>query len=128
MSTFLLPASTAPREDDLSAADISFLQQHFETTNREVVVDGNAIDWEKIDEIEVVVAARDPGPTGWLIKRLYYGGMDRYHVGIYSGRYELVLPNLSLAAATYVVRTIAYYARNRIRYTGPDGLAATAEA
>jgi hypothetical protein len=125
---FMLPASTAPREDRLSPGDLSALQSHFEVTNYEVVVDGQGIDWSKIDEIEVVAAARQRSPAGWIVRNLIFGGSDRYHVGIYSGRNELVLTNLTLEAARYVVQMIAYYARERIKYNGPDGLTATIEA
>jgi hypothetical protein len=62
------------------------------------------------------------------VRNLIFGGSDRYHVGIYSGRNELVLTNLTLEAARYVVQMIAYYARERIKYNGPDGLTATIEA
>lgn len=118
---YMVPASTPPKEDDLSADDVRFLRNHMNATNFEIIVDGQSIAWDKIDEVEVAVAARQSSPAGWLVKNVIYGGKDRYHVGIYSGHHELVLPNLSLAAAKYAVQTIAYYARTRIRYTGPEG-------
>ncbi len=124
----MVPLSTAPKEHDLSPDDVQFLQKHFAPTNYEIVVDGQGIEWSKIDEVEVAKAARAGGPAGWLIKKTLYAGQDRYHVGVYSGRHELVLPNVSLPAAKYVVQTIAYYARNRIRYTGPEDITVTAEA
>ncbi len=127
MALYLLPSSTAPRENDLNDSDKHNLLDHFETTNYEIVVDGSGIDWEKIDEVEVVVASRDKGPSGWFIRNIYFGGQERYHVGVYSGRNELVLPNLSLPAAKYVVRIIAYYLRNRVKYHGPTDFAATIE-
>jgi hypothetical protein len=128
VKTYLLPAQHAPREDELSESDKKFLEQHFMPTNHEVVVDNHGIDWSKIDEIEIVQAARDKGPSGWFIRFIYFGGQERYHVGIYSGRNELVLPNLSPAGARYVLRTLAYYARNRIEYKGPADWAATVDA
>lgn len=129
MSTvYLLPQSHAPREDQLSAADVRALEAHFTPTNFQVVVDGQGIDWAQIEEVEVAKAARERSPAGWMVRNLVFGGRERYHVGIYAGPAELVLINLTLEAARYVVQTIAYYARNRIRYTGPDGLSATAEA
>lgn len=124
---YLVPISNAPKEDVLSPDDVRTLRAHFSVTNYEVVVDGQGIEWGNIDEIEVAKAARAGGPAGWLVKAMY-GGQDRYHVGIYSGRYELVLTNLTLQAATYVLQTLAYYARNRIPYKGPEGLSVTAEA
>jgi hypothetical protein len=125
---YLVPLSNAPKEDKLMPEDIRFLQTHFSVTNYEVVVDGQGIEWSKIDEIEVAKAARAGGPAGWLVKNALYGGKERYHVGIYSGRYELVLPNLSFDTASYVVQMLAYYARNRIPYKGPEGITVTAEA
>jgi hypothetical protein len=127
-TTYMLPQSTRPREDRLSEGDIRTLQAHFEPTNYEVIVDGQGLDWSKIDEIEVVPAARHRSPSGWFVRTILYRGTDRYHVGIYSGRNELVLTNITLEAARYVVQTIAYYARNRIVYNGPDGFTATTEA
>ena len=125
---YVVPLSNAPKEDKLTPEDTQFLRSHFSVTNYEVVVDNQGIEWNKIDEIEVAKAARAAGPAGWLIKNALYGGQDRYHVGIYSGRYELVLPNLSFDAASYVVQTLAYYARTRIPYKGPEGITVTAEA
>jgi len=127
MTIYMLPGSTAPHENDLNDSDKRNLLDHFETTNYEIVVDGSGIDWEKIDEVEVVVASRDKGPSGWFIRNIYFGGQERYHVGVYSGRNELVLPNLSLPAARYVVRIIAYYLRNRVKYHGPTDFIATVE-
>lgn len=125
---YMLPMSTPPKEDALTLDDVRFLQTHLNVTNYEVVVDGQAIGWDKIDEVEVAKAARENSPAGWLVKNVIYGGQDRYHVGIYSGLSEAVLPNLSLQAAQYVVQTIAYYARSRIRYTGPEGITQIAES
>ena len=127
-TTYMLPQSTAPREDALSTGDVRTLQSHFEATNFEVKVDGQGFAWTAIDGIEVVAAARQRSPAGWIVRNLIFGGKDRYHVGIYSGEHELVLINITLEAARYVVQTIAYYARNRIPFTGPEGITATAEA
>lgn len=127
MKTYLLPASHAPSENELTDADKKFLSEHFQPASYELVVDDKGIDWNKIDSIEVVTAPRAAGPAGWFVKNMLYNGQDRYHVAVYSGRYELVLPNLSYAAVKYVIRMIAYFARQRIPYSGPDGLTATAE-
>jgi hypothetical protein len=124
---YIKPLSTPPKEDELSSDDIHTLQTHFATTNHEVMVDGQGIEWGAIDEVEVAVAARQKSPAGWLVKNVVYGGRDRYHVGVYSGQNEIVLTNLSLNAVKYVVQTIAYYARSRIRYTGHDGITPTTE-
>lgn len=125
---YMVPASTPPKEDQLTSDDVSFLQNHMDVTNYEILVDGQGIAWDKIDELEVAVAARQKSPAGWLVKNVIYGGQERYHVGIYSGRTEAVLPNLSLQAAKYVVQTIAYHARTSIRYTGPEGITPISES
>ena len=125
---YMVPASTAPKEDELTADDVRYLRNHMNTTNFEIIVAGQSIAWDKIDELEVAVAARQKSPAGWLVKNMLYGGQERYHVGIYSGHNEAVLPNLSLAAAKYVVQTVAYYARTRIRYAGPEGIAPITES
>ena len=128
MSTiYMQPQSKAPREESLSQGDVRTLKAHFEATNFEVRVDGQGIGWAAIDEIEVAAAARLRSPAGWVVRHIIFGGKDRYHIGIYSGPNELVLINLTLEAARYVVQTIAYYARNRIRYNGPEGITATTE-
>jgi hypothetical protein len=125
---YITPRSAPPKEDELTPDDVRFLQSHFSTTNYEVIVDGRGIEWEKIDEVEVVKAAREKSPAGWLVKNVVYSGQERYHVGIYSGQNEIVLPNVTLQAAKYVVQTIAYYARSRIRYTGLKGITPITEA
>jgi hypothetical protein len=125
---YLLPLKNAPKQDNLTAKDIAFLQQHFEVTNYEVVFDGYGLDWTKIDEIEVVEAARSKSPAGWFVRNVLYGGDIRYHIGIYSGRNEIVLPNLNTETAKYILATIGYYLRDRVKYTGPQALAITVEA
>ena len=64
-TTYMLPQSNRPREDRLSESDIRTLKAHFEAGNYEVIVDGQGIDWSKIDEIEVAPAARQRSPAGW---------------------------------------------------------------
>ena len=81
----------------------------------------------QIDEVEVAKAARERGPAGWFVKKVIYAG-DRYHVGVYFGQDELVLTNVTLEAANFVVQTIAYYANNAIRYTGPEGIVPVTES
>ena len=125
---YLLPHSTAPREDRLNEGDRKTLEAHFQPNNYEVVVDGQGIDWTKIDAVEVAAAARQRSPAGWFVRNIIYRGTDRFHVGIYSGRNELDLPNLSLEAARYVVQMVAYYLRNRVEYTGPEDWVATTSA
>jgi hypothetical protein len=76
----------------------------------------------------VAKAARQNSPAGWLIKNIVYSGGDRYHVAIYFGRDEAVLPNTTLPIVQHIVQTIAYYAPKRIAYKGVEGVAPTTEA
>ena len=117
---YLQRLKVRPDPDKLSAGDRSHLQTHFDPYAGEVVINGEAVDWRSIDEVEVAQAARAAGPSGWFVKQLY--GDERYHVGVYYGEYEAVLTNLTLQSAEYVVRTIAFYAPQSIRYSGVEGL------
>lgn len=117
---FLQRINVRPDPDDLTAAEWKHIQEHFDIHAGEVLIDGFPVRWDFIEEIEVVKAARVAGPSGWLVKQ--FVGDDRYHVGIYYGAHEAVLPNISLKAAQFVVQSIAYYAPNPIRYSGVEGL------
>lgn len=110
-----------PSKENLTSRETNYIQEHFDAYGSEVWINGDAIRWEYIEEIEVVVAARAKGPAGWLVKNVLMGG-DRYHVGVYYGYNEAVLTNMTLDTARYVVQTMAYYAPNRIKYTGPEGI------
>ncbi|NDJ62008.1 MAG: hypothetical protein GYB67_12830 [Chloroflexi bacterium] len=123
---YLLRPYAAPRKTELTPREIQHLERHFAADSIEINIDGEPIDYGHIDEVEVAQAARVSALSGWLVKNLFYGG-ERYHVGVYFGRGELVLPNLTLNAAKYVVQIIAYYSHKPIRYTGPDGLSPLSE-
>lgn len=118
---YLQRLDSRPTDHDLSEREREHLAKHFDAYGAEVWIDGAGVRWEHIEEIEVAVAARARGPSGWIVKRLVVGG-ERYHVGVYFGYSEAVLPNLTLNAARYVVQTMAYYAPNRIKFTGPDDI------
>lgn len=124
---FLQRLKARPDVGQLSEADQRALGQHFDPYAGEVIIDGEAIPWTAVDEIEVAVAARALGPAGWLVRWLAYRGADRYHVAFYYGQREAVLHNITLEAAQYAVQTLAYYAPHPVRYTGPDGLAPLTE-
>ena len=115
-----------PTMDGLSDEDRHTLDKRFDASAYEINVDGHRVEWAQIDEVEVAKAAREGGPAGWFVKKVIYAG-DRYHVGVYFGRDELVLTNVSLEVAKFVVQTIAYYANRAIRFTGPEGIAAVTE-
>lgn len=115
-----------PNMDAISEKERDSLSAKFDAGSTDVIINGDTIRWEMIEEIEVALAARSGGLAGWLVKKLVMGG-DRYHVAFYFGREEAVLINLTLPAAQYVVNTAAYYLTKRIIYTGPDGVAAVSE-
>jgi len=115
-----------PTMEGLSKAEVRYIQSRFDPYADELVVNRQAVSWDAIDEVEVAVAARTPGPSGWLVKYLLMGG-ERYHVGIYFGRDEAVLTNMTLNTARYVVQMIAFYASGQVTYKGPEGLVAVDE-
>lgn len=123
---YLQRLNVRPDPEALSPVERNALQANFDAYAGEVVVNGQPINWSKIEEVEVVKAARAAGPAGWLVKQMY--GEDRFHVGIYFGPEEAVLTNISLKAAEYVVRTIAFYAPHPVRYKGIEGLSPIAFA
>lgn len=108
-------------------ADSKTLDKRFDANAYEVNIEGGRVEWGVIDEVELAKAARVSSPAGWFVKRVMYGGEDRYHVGVFFGRGELVLTNITLEVAKYVLETIAYYAPQPIRYTGIEGIVETVE-
>lgn len=118
---YLQRLNALPSKENLSEKDKQYLSKHFDAYGKEMLVDNIAIRWEYIEEVEVVVASRAKGPSGWLVKNFLMGG-DRYHVGIYIGYQEAVLTNTTREVAEYVVQTIAYYAPNRIQYRGVEDI------
>ena len=124
---FLQRLKVKPDADQLADNDRRTLVQHFDPYAGEVIIDGEAIPWTAVDEVEVAVAARARGPAGWLVRWLTYQGADRYHVAFYYGQREAVLHNITPEAARHVVQTLAYYAPHPVRYTGPDGFAPLTE-
>jgi hypothetical protein len=116
----LMRLKVRPDAGKLTNAERNHLAEHFDPYAGEVVINGQPVEWRAIDEVEVAKAARSQDPSGWFVKALY--GEERYHVGVYYGAYEAVLVNLTLNSAQYVVRMIAFYAPQQIRYSGIDGL------
>ena len=115
-----------PSMEGLSEEDRRTLDKRFDANAWEINIEGHRAEWGVIDEVEIAKAARERGPAGWFVKNIIYAG-ERYHVGIYFGSQELVLTNVTLEAAKFVVQTIAYYANNVIRYKGPDDLVPVTE-
>jgi hypothetical protein len=110
-----------PNMDDLSDAEKQYLAGHFDAYGAELVGNGQALPWQFIEEVEVAKAARAAGAAGWLVKNLVMSG-DRYHVGVYFGRQELVFSNVTWKVAQYIVKNIAFYAPQSVAYKGPEDL------
>jgi len=115
-----------PNMDALAEKERDSLTSKFDPGSTDVIINGDTVRWEIIEEIEVATAARSGGLAGWFVKNMVMGG-ERYHVAFYFGREEAVLINLTLSAAQYVVSTAAYYLPKPVQYTGPDGIAALSE-
>jgi hypothetical protein len=125
---YLQRLKARPDPDKLTRREVNQLARRFDPYSGEVLIEGEPIPWDKIEEIEVAKAARAEGPAGWLVKLFVYSGADRYHVAFRYGYHEAVLINLSLQAAQYVVQSAAFYAPGPIRFTGPEGLSPLTEA
>lgn len=123
---YLQRTNLRPNTYDLSSGEIQFVQQHFDPYANEVIVEGQAVRWQEIEELEVVLSPRTSGPAGWIVRHLVHGD-ERYHVGLYFGRYEAVVPNVTLNVARYIVQCVAYYAPLPVRYRGVEGLSPTYE-
>jgi len=120
--TYLQRINYRPTMADLREADQRFLTNHFDAYGAEAVINGQQIAWDEIEEVEVVLAPRAAGPAGWLGKTFFLNDEDRFHIGVYFGRQEAIMPNVPLDVAKYVVENIAYYASKRVRYKGPEDL------
>lgn len=119
--TFLQRIKNRPNPDTLSPSESRYVRESFDPTSTDVLISGETIEWTEIDEVEVVISPRAGGPAGWLVRHFVHG-TDRYHVGIYYGRNEAILPNVTLDVARYVVQCVAFFAPLPIRYKGPEGL------
>ena len=105
----------------MSSAETRFIHNRFVELAGEVLVNKHPIAWIDIDGLEVVKAPRVGGIAG-LVVRHFVHGSQRYHIGIYFGGGEVVLPNVTFNTAKYIVQSIAFYAPGPIAYTGLDGL------
>ncbi len=120
--TYLQRINYRPNMDQLPLADQAQLRTFFDAYGAEMLVYDEAVPWRFIEEVEVVPAPRAAGPAGWLVKKLFLSSIERYHVGVYFGPREAILPNITWEQAKYVVETIAYFAPQSIKFTGPDDL------
>ena len=124
---YLQHSSIRPNPDVLSQEDSRFIQEHFNIYGGNLTVEGQPVDWSAIEEIEVVVAPHIAGPAGWFVRRVVIRE-ERYHIGLYSGRDEIVLPNLTLVVAKYIVACIAHFAPLPVRYSGIPDFVRTTES
>ena len=119
---YLQRLDSRPTMAGLTDDEQVYLQTHVDAYGAELVVDGQVIRWEHLNKVEVAVAPHAAGPTGWLLRRLFSQNKTRYHLGVYFGSQEAVLPNITWDVARYVLETIAYYASQPIVYEGPEDL------
>jgi hypothetical protein len=124
---FLARIEQRPSPQGLSGEERRTLDKRFDANAYEINIDGRRVEYGAVDEVEVAKAARESGPAGWFVKKVIFAG-ERYHVGVYFGSGELVLTNVTLDTAKFVVQTIAYYANHAIRYTGVEGIAPVVES
>jgi hypothetical protein len=124
---YLQRIDSRPTLAELRDDEQGFLQHHVDAYGAEMVIDGQVIRWEHLDKVEVVVAPRAAGIAGWFVKQFFLRGETRYHLGIYYGSHEAVLPNITWDVARYVLQTIAYYASQPVIYEGPEDLVPISE-
>lgn len=120
--TYLQRIDYRPSAANLSPEEERHLGRVFEAYGAEAVVSGVIVRWQDIEEVEVVVAPHVSGAAGWIVKKFIFKNEERYHVGIYFGAQEAVLPNITWNSARHVVEHVAYYATGPVRYTGPEDL------
>lgn len=118
---YLMRMNIRPDADTLKPHERTHLHRVFEPFAAEVRVHRDTVGWNEIDEVELVPAPSVAGVGGWIIDRLFKSE-PQYHLGIYLGREEAVLANITMREALYVLHAIAYYAPQPVRYVGPDGL------
>ncbi len=119
---YLAQIEQRPSIDDLSDEERRSIDKRFDANAYEINIEGRRVAWGRIDEVEIAQAARAAGPAGWFVKKMVFAG-ERYHVGVYFEGDEAVLTNITLATAQFVINTIAYYARQSVRYSGVEGIA-----
>lgn len=116
-----------PSYDNLTPAEEAHLRKHFTAYGAEMIIDGIVIRWENIDEVEVALAPRAKGLSGWLVKKFMLNDKQLYHVGVYFGSLEAILPNITLNMVRHVLENIAFYAPKPIPYVGPDNIVRLSE-
>ncbi|MDZ4768034.1 MAG: hypothetical protein SGJ24_02810 [Chloroflexota bacterium] len=123
---YLARVHELPSADHLDAADRKLLDKRFDANAYELNFDGQPVDWSLIEEIEVVKAARQGNLAGLVVRNLMFGG-DRYHIGVYFGKQEIVLTNITQEVTRYIMATIGHYAPSGVRYKGETDIAMLTE-
>lgn len=123
---YLAHVRELPSLDHMTDEEKQQVDKRFDANDFELNFDGNAVEWGLIEEIEIVQAARQNSPAGWLVKNLLFRG-ERYHIGIYFGREEMILTNITEEIARFIAQTIAYYTRQEVRYKGVEDVAPLAD-
>ncbi|MBK8020502.1 MAG: hypothetical protein IPK19_03495 [Chloroflexi bacterium] len=118
---YLARVSELPSAEHLTEEERRLLEKRFDANEFELNFEGEAIEWGLIEEVEVAEAAWQNSPSGWVVRNLLYRG-DRYHIGVYFGKQELVLTNVTLEVARHIVHTIAYHSPHDVRYIGVEGV------
>ena len=119
---YLMRMKASPNPDTLSRGELTDLTRIFDTYGAEVMSHGEPVGWDESKEVELVVAPTVGGLSTWVMS-LFVNTEDRYHLGIYLGRDEAVVANISKRQVLYALSAIAYYAPNPVRYNGPEGFA-----
>lgn len=123
MEYYLQRLAYRPRVEDLPEDEQPYALEHFDVYANEVLVHGReVVNWRHVEAVEVAAAPTPGGAMGWLLGHFLRPDVKRYHVGIYHGSQETVLPNISLSLAAYVLQMVAYYAPGRVAYYGPINL------
>lgn len=129
MATYIARPISRPKLEGLTPADVKTIEAHFRADSVEMQIDEQIIEYSLINEIEVAQAPRQRTPAGWFVKKVLYGGDERYHLAIYYAKHhEMVLPNLSQKVAQYIIGNIAFYSRNPIRFKGPENFVTTTDS
>ena len=123
---YLMRINVRPDADKLEPQELEQILNEFDTYAGEVRIHGQPVSWSEIDEVELVDAPTVGGLSSWLLSA-FVNTEDRYHIGIYLGRDEAVLANVSERQARYVLQALAYYAPNPIRFKGPEGFVPTVD-
>ncbi len=115
---YLMRMKARPDDSQLNNRESRQIAQWFNVFAGEVLIHGEPVGWEEIDAVELVQA-----PTVGNLSSVLLGAIintsDRYHVGIYLGRDEAVVPNVTKTQALYILQAVAYYAPNLVQYKGP---------